>query len=111
MMGYGLGSVTSDVLGGGDAGLGPPVSGASPHCLLLLRSDVPWTPEGSAREPSAGSASASSGSGLTVSPSYRLFGVSRGGSNRRVHDAYVADVLAGMAVATEEGKEYVFPRA
>ena len=101
MMGHVLGSVTIDVRGGGDAGLGPPVSGVSPHRPLLLRSDVPWTPEGSAREPSAGSASASSGSGLTVSPSYRPF---------RVHDAYVADVLAGMAVATEEGKEYVFPQ-
>ena len=80
MMGHGLGSVTSDVLGGGDAGLGPPVSGVSPHRPLLLRSDVPWTPEGSAREPSAGSASASSGSGLTVSLSYRPLRSQSGGA-------------------------------
>ena len=96
MMGHVLGSVTRDVRGGGDAGLGPPVSGVCPHRPLLLRSDVPWTPEGSAREPSACSASASSGSGLTV--------------NRRAHDPYVVYVLAGMADATEEVREYVFPQ-
>ena len=85
---YGIGSVASDVLGGGTAGLGPPVSGVSPHRPLLLRSDVPWTPEGSVREPGADSSSAS----------------------RRAHDPYVAYVLAGMADATEEGREYVFPQ-
>ena len=52
-MGHGPGSVASDVRDSGDAGLGPPVSGVCPHRPLLLRSDVPWTPEGSAREPSA----------------------------------------------------------
>ena len=70
MMGHGLGSIASGVLGSGDADLGASVAGVSPRRPLLLRSDVPWTPEGSAREPSAGSASASSGSGLTVSPGY-----------------------------------------
>ena len=28
----------------------------------------------------------------------------------RVHDAYVADVLAGVVDATEEEKEYIFPQ-
>ena len=73
----------------------PTGAGVSPSRPLLLRSDIPWIPEGSAREPSGGSASASSGSELTV--------------NRRVHDPYVAYVLAGMADATDEGREYVFP--
>ena len=104
MVGYGLGSVSSDVFGGGGVGLGPSVSGVSPHRPLLLRSDVPWTPEGSAREPSAGSASASSGSGLTVSPSYHPLWSQSGGSNMRAHDAYVADLLAGVIDETEEEK-------
>ena len=109
-MGHGLGSGASDELGGGDAGLGPPVSGVCPHRPLLLRSDVPWTPEGSAREPRAGSASSSSGSGLTVSPSYHPLRTRSGGYNMRAHDAYVADVLAGVIEATEEEKEYIFPQ-
>jgi hypothetical protein len=110
MMVHVLGSVASDVLGGSDAGLGPPLSGVNPHRPLLLRSDVLWTPEGSAREASAGSASASSGSGLTVSPSYRTLRSQSRGSSRRVHDAYVADVLKGVADATEVEREYVFPQ-
>ena len=110
MMVHGVGSVASDVLGCSDAGPGPPVAGVSPRRPLLLRSDIPWTPEGSAREPSADSSSASSGSGLTVSPSYRPFRSQSEGSGRRVHDSYVADVLAGMAVATDEGRKYVFPQ-
>ena len=97
MMEHGLGSVSSNARGGGDAGLGPPVSGVSPHRPLLLRSDVPWTPEGSARGPGAGAASASAGSGLTVSPSYRPL-PSR------------SELLAGVADATEEEREYVFPQ-
>ena len=110
MVGYGLGLVSSDVLGGGGGGLGPSVSGVSPHRPLLLRSDVPWTPEGSARELSAGSASSSSGSGLTVSPSYHPLRSRSGGNNMRAHEAYVAAVLAGVIEATEEEKEYIFPQ-
>ena len=104
------GLVASDVLGCDGAVLGPPVSGVCPRRPLLLRSDVPFTPEGSAQEPSADSASASSDSGLTVSPSYRP---QRGQSEERdrgVHDPYVVGVLAGMRVATDEGRDYVFPR-
>ena len=96
MMEHGLGSVSSVVRDGGDSGLDPPVSGVSPHRPLLLRSDVPWTPEGSARDPGAGAASASSGSGLTVSPSSRPLPSQSGGSGRRVHDAYATDMLAGL---------------
>ena len=104
-MGNGLGSI-------GDVrdDLGPPVAGVSPRRPLLLRSDVPWTPEGSGREPSADSVSASSGSGLTVSPSCRPLRSHSGESHRRVHDPYVAGVLAGMIVATDEGREYAFPQ-
>ena len=110
MLRHGVGSVASGVLGGGNADLGPPVAGVSPHRPLLLRSDVPWTPEGSAHEPSAGSASSNSGSGLTVSPSYHPLRSRSGGHNMRVHEAYVADVLAGVIEATEEEKEYIFPQ-
>ena len=110
MMRHGVGSVASGVLGGGNADLGPPVAGVSPHRPLLLRSDVPWTPEGSAHEPSAGSASSNSGSGLTVSPSYHPLRSRSGGHNMRVHEAWVADVLAGVIEATEEEKEYIFPQ-
>ena len=81
MMRHGVGSVASGVRGSDGGDLGPPVAGVSSHRPLLLRSDIPWTPEGSAREPSAGSASASSGSGLTVSPSYRPLRIQSGGSN------------------------------
>ena len=109
MMRHGVGSSVSRVLDGGDAGLGPPVAGVSSHRPLLLRSDIPWTPEGSAREPSAGSSS-SSGSGLTVSPSYHPLRSRSGGHNMRVHEAYVANVLAGVIEATEEEKEYIFPQ-
>jgi len=101
MVGHGLGSVSSDVLGGGGVGLGPAVLGVSPHRPLLLRSDVPWTPEGSTRELSAGSASSSSGSGLTVSPSYHPLRSRSGGNNLRAHEAYVADLRAGVIDATE----------
>ena len=104
------GSVASDVLGCDGAVLGPPVSGVCPRRPLLLRSDVPFTPEGSAREPSADSASASSDSVLTVSPSYRPLRGQTGERNRGVHDPYVADVLSGMRVATDEGRGYVFPQ-
>jgi hypothetical protein len=97
MMEHGLGSVSSDVRDGGDAGLGPPVSGVSPHRPLLLRSDVPWTPEGGARGPGAGAASAGSGSGLTVSPSSRPLPIWSG-------------LLAGVADAAEEEREYVVPQ-
>ena len=110
IMRHGVGSVASDVLGGGNADLGPPVAGVSPHRPLLLRSDVPWTPEGSAHEPSAGSASSNSGSGLTVSPSYHPLRSRSGGHNMRVHEAWVADVLAGVIEATQEEKEYIFPQ-
>ena len=110
MMRHGVGSSVSDVLGGGDAGLGPPVAGVSSHRPLLLRSDVPWTPEGSAREPRAGSASSNSSSGLTVSPGYYPLRSRSGGHNMRVHEAWVADVLAGVIEATEEEKEYIFPQ-
>ena len=110
MMGHGLGSIASDVPGSGDADLGPPVAGVSPRRPLLLRSDVPWTPEGSAREPSAGSASASSDSGLTVSPGYHSLRSRSGGYNMRAHDAYVADLRAGVIEGTEEEKEYSMPQ-
>ena len=95
---------------GGDADLGPPVAGVSPGRPLLLRSGVPWTPEGSAREPSAGSTSAISGSGLTVSPSYRPLRSRSGGYNMRAHDAYVADLRAGVIEGTEEEREYSVPQ-
>ena len=96
MMRHGVGLSVGDVLGGCGAGLGHPVAGVSPHRPLLLRSDIPWTPEGSAREPSAGSASSSLGSGLTVSPGFHPLRSRSGGHNMRVHEAYVADVLAGV---------------
>ena len=79
MMGHGLGSIVSGMPGGGDADLGPPFSRVSSRRPHLLRSDVPWTPEGSAHEPSADSASASSGSGKTVSPGYPLLRSQSGG--------------------------------
>jgi hypothetical protein len=107
---HGLGSVTSDVADGGDSDLGRPVADDRPRRPLLLRSDVPWTPEGSAREPSAGSASASSGSGLTVFPGYHPLRSRSGGYNMRAHDAYVADLMSGVIDATEEEKEYFFPQ-
>ena len=110
MMGHGVGSSVRDVLDGGEADLGPPAAGVSSHRPLLLRSDIPWTPEGSAREPSAGSASSNSGSGLTVSPSHHPLRSRSGGHNMRVHEAWVADVLAGVIEATEEEKEYIFPQ-
>ena len=106
---HGLGSVTSDVADGGESDLGPPVADDRPRRPLLLRSGVPLTPEESAREPSAGSASASSGSGLTVSPSYHLLRSRSGGDNMRTHDDFVADLMAGVIDATEEEKEYSFP--
>ena len=63
---------------------------------LLLRSDVAADAGGSAREPEAepeGDASpASSG---TYSPSYHPLRSRSGGYNMRMHEAYVAYVLAG----------------
>ena len=105
MIGHGLGSIASGVLGSGDADLGPPDAGGIPRRPLLLRSDVPWTPEGSAREPSVGCASASSGSGLTFSPGYHPLRSRSGGYNMRAHDAYVADLRAGVIEGTEEERE------
>ena len=78
---------------------------------LLLRSDVAADAGGSAREPvpepERDSSPASSG---TYSPSYHPLRSRSGGDNMRVHDAYVADVLAGVVDATEEEKEYIFPQ-
>ena len=78
---------------------------------LLLRSDVAADAGGGAREPvpepEGDSSPASSG---TYSPSYHPLRSRSGGDNMRVHDAYVADVLAGVVDATEEEKEYIFPQ-
>ena len=79
--GHDVGSSVSGVRDSGGADPRLPVAGVSPHRPLLLRSDIPWTPEGRAREPSAGSASSSSGSGLTVSPSYHPLRSRSGGQH------------------------------
>ncbi len=66
-------SISSDVPAGGGGGLGPPVASASsssPVRPLLLRSNVAWTPEDSARGPGGSSASASSRSVSAVSSGY-----------------------------------------
>ena len=66
--------------------------------------------QGSAREPGAGSASASSGSGLTVSPGYHPLRSRSGGDNLRAYDAFVADLRAGVIEGTEEEREYFMPQ-
>ena len=107
------GSVSNDVVGGGEAGLEPPVSADSrsvPGRPLLLRSDVPCTPEGSADGPVADSVVASSGSQSTRSPFYHPLRSVSGGYSRRAVEAYEAGLRAEALAAAEEEKEYVFPQ-
>ena len=88
------------MLGGGEADVGPPVSAgsrSSPGRPLLLRSDVPLTPEGSSDVPVEGSVDGSAGS---VS----------GGYSRRAIETYEADLRAETLAAAEEEGEYVFPQ-
>ena len=80
---------------------------------LLLRSDVAADAGGSAREPEPEpelGRDASPASSGTYSPSYHPLRSRSGGYNMRVHEAYMADVLAGVVDAAEEEKEYVFPQ-
>ena len=80
---------------------------------LLLRSEVAADAGGSAREPEPepelgrDTSPASSG---TYSPSYHPLRSRSGGYNMRVHETYMADVLAGVVDAAEEEKEYLFPQ-
>jgi hypothetical protein len=75
---------------------------------LLLRSDMAADAAGSAREPEpdGGASPASSG---TYSPSYHPLRSRSGGDNMGVHEASVADVLAGGIDASEEERAYIFP--
>ena len=78
---------------------------------LLLRSDVAEDAGGSAREPEPETGrDASPASSGTYSPSYHPLRSRSGGHNMRVHEAYVADVLAGVIDASEEEREYIFPQ-
>jgi hypothetical protein len=102
------GSVSS-----GDADLGPPVSTvtrSSPGRPLLLRSDVSWTPEGSACVPTSGCIAESSGSQSSRSPYYHPLRSVSGGYSQRAIDAYEAGLRAEARATAEEEKEYVFPQ-
>ena len=98
---------------GGGADVGPPVSAGSRSCSdcpLLLRSDVPWTPEGSAGGPVAGSVAESSGSQSTRSPYYHPLRSISGGYSQRAIEAYEARLRAEAIGANEDEKECVFPQ-
>ena len=102
MMALSPGSISSDVPAGGGGGLGPPVASASsssPVRPLLLRSDVAWTPEDSARDLGGSSASASSRSVSAVSSGYVP---SRGMLGERIlrdYEAYMAGLRDGVGSA------------
>ena len=102
------GSVSS-----GDAELGLPVSAGSrsrPGRPLLLRSNIPCTPEGSACVPTTGCVAESSGSQSTRSPYYHPLRSVSGGYSQRAVNAYEAGLRAEALAAAEEEKEYVFPQ-
>ncbi len=99
--------------GGGRADVGPPASAGSRSCSdrpLLLRSDVPWTPEGSAGGPVAGSVAESSGSQSTRSPYYHPLRSVSGGYSQRAIEAYEAQLRAEAIGAHEGEEECVFPQ-
>jgi len=101
------------VLGSGGADVGPPVSAgsrSSPNRPLLLRSDVPWTPEGSAGGPVAGAVAESSGSQSTRSPYYHPLRSVSGGYSQRAIEAYEARLRAEAIGAHEDEEECVFPQ-
>ena len=102
-----------ELVSSGDADLGPPVSAgsrSSPGRPLLLRSDIPCTPEGSACVPTTGCVAESSGSQSTRSPYYHPLRSVSGGYSQRAVDAYEAGLRAEALAAAEEEKEYVFPQ-
>jgi hypothetical protein len=98
---------------GGGADVGPPVSAASRSCSgrpLLLRSDVPWTPEGSAGMPVGDSVDESAESQSTRSPYYHPLRNVSGGYSRRAIKAYEARLRAEAIGASEDEEECVFPQ-
>jgi len=96
------GPISSEVPAGGGGGLGPPVASASssPVRPLLLRSDIAWTPEDSARGPGGSSTSASSRSFSAGSSGYMP---SRGMLGERIlrdYEAYMSGLRDGVGGAT-----------
>ena len=100
-------------MGGHEAGLDPPGPAVSPSVSgrpLLLRPDVPCTPEGSAYVPGAGSVVASCESQSTMSPSYHPLRSVSGGYGRRAIGTDGSGLRAEALTAAEEEREYVFPQ-
>ena len=98
------GSISSDVPAGGGGGLGPPVASASsssPVRPLLLRSDVAWTPEDSARGHGGNSTSASSRSVSAVSSGYVPSWGMLGERILRDYEAYTAGLRDGVGGAVD----------
>ena len=98
---------------GGGADVGPPVSADSRSCPgrpLLLRSDVPWTPEGSADVPVVGSVDESAESRSTRSPYYHPLRSVSGGYSQRAIEAYEARLRAETLGVHEDEEECVFPQ-
>ncbi len=101
------------MLGGGGSVVGSPVSAglrSSPNRPLLLRSDVSWTPEGSAGGPIVGAVAESSGSQSTRSPYYHPLRSVSGGYSQRAVEAYEARLRAEAIGAHEDEEECVFPQ-
>ena len=93
--------------------MGPPVSAdlrSSPGHLLLLRSDITWTPVESSGVPVGGSVDESAESQSTRSPYYHPLRSVSGGYSQRAIEAYETR-LRTEAIGVHEGEEEcVFPQ-